>query len=284
MAWKRILIKCEPAQPGHDIATAWLADAGCSMFEENEHGLAAFAREEDLDAETLGVTRQDLAALGLVDWVEAEVEEENWNAQWERDYEEVRVGQSIRVRAPFHPEKVDAAFGCTLTIQPRMAFGTGHHGTTRGLLAEMVGMEWSGQSVLDMGCGSGVLGIYAAIQGAGEVVAVDIDPWSVRNTEENLTLNSLESGPRFEVREGGAAVLTEEDTDRFDVVIANINRNILLADMAAYALVLKPHGILMLSGFMEPDVPSLTAAAGGFGLEATGLRAEEEWRILTLRR
>ena len=284
MAWKRILIKCEPAQPGHDIATAWLADAGCSMFEENEHGLAAFAREEELDTETLGATRQDLAALGLIEWIETEVEEENWNAQWEREYEEVRVGQSIRVRAPFHPDTVDSTFDCTLTIQPRMAFGTGHHGTTRGLLAEMVDMAWNGQSVLDMGCGSGVLGIYAAIQGAGNVVAVDIDPWSVRNTEENLALNGLEAGPRFEVREGGAVVLSEEDKDRFDVVIANINRNILLADMAAYARVLKPRGILMLSGFMEPDVPALTAAAAEFGWEATGLRAEEEWRILTLRR
>ena len=284
MAWKRILIKCEPAQPGHDIATAWLADAGCSMFEEDEHGLAAFAREEDLDAETLGATRQDLAALGLVDWIETEVEEENWNAQWERDYEEVRVGQSIRVRAPFHPEKVGAAFDCTLTIQPRMAFGTGHHGTTRGLLAEMVGMEWRGQSVLDMGCGSGVLGIYAAIQGAGEVVAVDIDPWSVRNTEENLTLNGLASGPVFDVREGGAAVLTEVDTDRFDVVIANINRNILLADMAAYAATLKSPGMLMLSGFMQPDVATLEAAAEEFGLTRSNLREEAEWRVLTLRR
>ena len=284
MAWKRIHVKCEPAQPGHEIAVAWLSDAGCSMFEASEDGLEAYAKGEELDAEIVLASRADLAALGLVEWLESEVEEENWNARWEADYPEVRVGNVVRVRAPFHPDRVEEAFAHTITVQPRMAFGTGHHGTTHGLLAEMAEMTWDGLSVLDMGCGSGVLGIYAALRGTAHTVAIDIDPWSVRNTAENLLLNGREEGRAFNLREGGADQLTAGDHNSFDVVIANINRNILLEDMAAYCRVLKPSGTLMLSGFMEPDVEILRTEAAQFGLHQTGLRAEQEWRVLTLQR
>jgi len=284
MGWLRLNISCDPAQPGQEIATAWLSDAGFSMFEETEEGLQAYGKEDELDEPLLEVIRQDLEPMGLRTWRASLVEEENWNAKWEEDYPEVIIGDDIRVRAPFHPEQSAVVFDHVLTVQPRMAFGTGHHGTTYGLLAEMVKMTWKGATVLDMGCGSGVLGIYAAKRHAAATLFIDIDPWSVRNTQENLALNGLGESEALEVREGGAGELKGTDAARFDVVIANINRNILLADMAAYARVLKPRGILMLSGFMEPDVPSLTAAAGGFDLEATGLRAEEEWRILTLRR
>jgi ribosomal protein L11 methyltransferase len=165
-----------------------------------------------------------------------------------------------------------------------MAFGTGHHGTTHGLLAEMAEMEWTGLDVLDMGCGSGVLGIHAAMQGAKRVLCVDIDPWSVSNTRENAPLNGVKEGATFEVREGGADVLHSSDEGRFDVVVANINRNILLQDMPAYSAALKPEGVLMLSGFMAPDVEALEQAAGRYGLQRMALRSEKEWRILTLRR
>lgn len=284
MGWKRIRVICEPAQPGHDIATAWLSEAGCSMFEETVHGLQAYAKADELIIPLAEECQRDLEPLGLKEWQISEVEEENWNAQWESDYPEVHIDGRIRIRAPFHPEHSEASFEHTVTIQPRMAFGTGHHGTTFGLLAEMVDMDWKGRTVLDMGCGSGVLGIHAAMCGAPYVLCVDIDPWSVSNTRENVTLNGLSEGPAFEVREGGASVLGENDAHRFDVVIANINRNILLEDMEAYCKVLKPSGTLMLSGFMEPDVPSLVASAATYGLELSSVREEKEWRILTLQR
>lgn len=283
MGWKRIRVMCEPAQPGHDIATAWLSEAGCSMFEESAHGLQAYAKADELNVSLAEEYRRDLEPLGLKEWQVSDVEEENWNAQWESDYPEVHIDERIRIRAPFHPENSEVSFEHTMTIQPRMAFGTGHHGTTFGLLAEMVDMEWQGRTVLDMGCGSGVLGIHAAMRGAHDVVFVDIDPWSVRNTEENLGLNRLEWAG-LDVHQGGAQVLTAEDAARFDVVIANINRNILLEDMEAYCKVLKPSGTLMLSGFMEPDVPSLVASAATYGLELSSVREEKEWRILTLQR
>jgi ribosomal protein L11 methyltransferase len=254
------------------------------MFEESQDGLQAFAKAEELTAQNLAEIREDLAPLGLIDWVISEVEEENWNAQWESDYPEVHIDHQIRIRAPFHSVESEIPFRHTLTIQPRMAFGTGHHGTTHGLLAEMVEMEWTGLDVLDMGCGSGVLGIHAAMQGAKRVLCVDIDPWSVSNTRENAPLNGVKEGATFEVREGGADVLHSSDEGRFDVVVANINRNILLQDMPAYSAALKPEGVLMLSGFMAPDVEALEQAAGRYGLQRMALRSEKEWRILTLRR
>lgn len=284
MGWRHIHVRFEPAQPGQEIATAWLAEAGCSMFQDDRDGLDAFAEDSELDLQLLEDIHRDLGPLGLVEWRESEVEEENWNARWEQDYPEVHVGRDIRVRAPFHPEASAASHVHTLTIQPRMAFGTGHHGTTHGILAEMVGLGWEGLSVLDMGCGSGVLGIYAALRGAGDVVLVDIDAWSVRNTRENLTLNGLVEGEKCEVREGGAEALAPSDLDRFDVVIANINRNILMEDMASYCRVLRTPGTLILSGFMAPDVEALTRRAEEFGLSTQHLRSESEWRVLTLRR
>ncbi len=284
MAWVRIHLRCEPAAPGHEIATAWLADAGCSMFEEAADGLHAFAKKEELDEGLADVIKEDLIPLGLKSWLLSEVEEENWNAKWESDYPEVTIGNSIRVKAPFHPTSAAGEFDTTLTVQPRMAFGTGHHGTTFGILAEMVQMEWSGTKVLDMGCGSGVLGIYAAQRGSLQVMAIDIDPWSVRNTRENLGLNGMQEQGSFEVLEGGADQLNGVEEGRFDVVIANINRNILLEDMDAYCRVLGNPGVLMLSGFMEPDISALVDAAGQHGLSLTATRSESEWRILTLRR
>jgi len=284
MGWLRLNISCDPAQPGQEIATAWLSDAGFSMFEETEEGLQAYGKEDELDEPLLEVIRQDLEPMGLRTWRASLVEEENWNAKWEEDYPEVIIGDDIRVRAPFHPEQSAVVFDHVLTVQPRMAFGTGHHGTTYGLLAEMVKMTWKGATVLDMGCGSGVLGIYAAKRHAAATLFIDIDPWSVRNTQENLALNGLGESEALEVREGGAGELKGTDAARFDVVIANINRNILLEDMAAYGRALKPKGTLMLSGFMEPDVPALCAAAKSEGLALVAKRQEDEWRILTLQR
>ncbi|MGB0170665.1 MAG: 50S ribosomal protein L11 methyltransferase [Flavobacteriales bacterium] len=283
MGWHRIHVRCSPAEPGRDIATAWLDEAGCSMFQHEGDALMAFGQDHELDFSALEEVRARLEPLGLVTWQASEVEEQNWNAQWESDYPEVEVGDVVRVSAPFHNRSGADGFAHQITIQPRMAFGTGHHETTRGLLAEMAAVEWTGKTVLDMGCGSGVLGIYAAMRGAAEVVFVDIDPWSVRNTEENIGLNGL-SSLGLEVREGGANTLTAADAARFDVVIANINRNILMEDMAAYAATMKPACTLMLSGFMQPDVPPLEAEAGQHGLRRTGLREEGEWRILSLRR
>ena len=254
------------------------------MFEHEGEALMAFGQAEELGRAALEEVQKRLAPLGLADWQVSEVEEENWNAQWESDYPEVEVGDVVRVSAPFHNRTGSDGFAHQITIQPRMAFGTGHHETTRGLLAEMATMDWTGRFVLDMGCGSGVLGIYAAMRGATDVLLVDIDPWSVRNTQENLELNGLQEGEAIEVREGGAQVLTDRDVGRFDVVIANINRNILLNDMAAYVATMKDSATLMLSGFMAPDVEPLVDAGRALGLERSGLMEEGEWRVLSLRR
>lgn len=283
MGWIRVGVRCVPTEPGRDIATAWLDEAGCSMFEHEGDALVAYGQDHEVRPSSLEGVRQRLAPLGLAEWTVSVVEEENWNAQWESNYPAVDIGKSISIRAPFHEASEPGKFDHELVIQPRMAFGTGHHETTHGLLHDMVAMPWEGLSVLDMGCGSGVLGIYAAMRGASEVVFVDIDPWSVRNTEENLELNGMKDRG-LEVREGGAHVLTESDHGRFDVVIANINRNILLQDFGAYSAALKDRGFVMLSGFMGPDVDALVHKGEGHGFVKKRLHVEGEWCILTLQR
>ena len=284
MAWKRIHVRCTPEQPGHEIATAWLAEAGCSMFEDTPEGLEAFGQGGEIDEGLLATIQRDLLPMGLSEWRISEVEEENWNARWEADYAEVEVGREVRISAPFHGRSDSGGFAHQITIQPRMAFGTGHHGTTAGILAEMADMDWTGHRILDMGCGSGVLGIYAAMKGAAEVLFIDIDPWSVRNTAENLELNGFGHEERFEIREGGAFVLDSADEGRFDVVIANINRNILMEDMEHYTRVAGSEATLILSGFMAPDVPLLESKAETCGWTGPSVRDAGEWRVLTLRR
>ena len=284
MGWLRIQVECQPVEPGRDIATAWLAEAGCSMFEHELNALHAFVQEEEFDRDAAEEAKEKLTALGLITWQIHPVEEENWNARWEADYPEVEVQNAVRVSAPFHGRTGPDGFAHQMIIQPRMAFGTGHHETTRGLLSEMAAMEWTGLRVLDMGCGSGVLGIYAAMRGASDVLLVDIDPWSVRNTRENIVLNGFSEGPSLQVREGGAGVLGPLDAGRFDVVVANINRNILLEDMAAYEAMMKAESTLMLSGFMAPDVDPLVEMGRSLGLKQEALRAEGEWRVLSLRK
>ena len=284
MGWLRIQVECHPAEPGRDIATAWLAEAGCSMFEHDLNALHAFVQEDEFDREAGEEAKEKLTALGLIKWHVHPVEEENWNARWEADYPEVEVEKAVRVSAPFHGRTTPDGFAHQMIIQPRMAFGTGHHETTRGLLSEMAGMKWKGRRVLDMGCGSGVLGIYAAMRGASEVLLVDIDPWSVRNTRENLELNGFSEGPLMGVREGGAGVLQPSDAARFDVVIANINRNILLESMAAYCSSMSSESVLMLSGFMAPDIEPLLERGKSLGLSQMALREEGEWRVLSLRK
>ena len=254
------------------------------MFEHELDALHAFVQEEEFDRDAAEEAKEKLTALGLITWRVYQVEEENWNARWEADYPEVEVQNAVRVSAPFHGRTGPDGFAHQMVIQPRMAFGTGHHETTRGLLHEMAAMEWTDLCVLDMGCGSGVLGIYAAMRGASNVLLVDIDPWSIRNTRENVALNGFSEGPSIQVRQGGAGVLGPLDAGRFDVVVANINRNILLEDMAAYQTAMKAESTLMLSGFMAPDVDPLIEKGRSLGLKQTALREEGEWCVLSLRK
>ena len=260
----------DPPKPASEIFIAALAELGFESFEEEEDGLKAYIRKDQFNRESL-----DSLWVWESDSWEASVKVEeirlqNWNAVWEADYHPIRVGDQILVRAPFHPP-ADPGVPYELVIEPKMSFGTGHHETTWLMLSLLIEEEVTDRSVLDMGCGTGVLAILAARKGAGRVMAIDIDPWSVENTLDNAHVNGH---PDIEVREGDASLLGAES---FDLILANINKNILLRDIPAYIKVLKPGGTLILSGFYEADLPDLIKAVGTLGLVLSKERSKNGW-------
>ncbi len=243
-------------------------------FVETPDGLKAYVSESQYDPAFLAATAQ---AFPLPLKYEAhEMEDRDWNAEWEKGHEAVLVkadnGSSIWVRAPFHPHRTDVDY--ELLIEPKMSFGTAHHPTTYMMLSYVAELDMVGRRVLDMGCGTAVLAILAKMRGAAYVEGVDVDEWAYRNALENAAANGVEVSLRL----GDASTLKGE----FDVVIANINRNILLADMERYAAVMVPGATLLLSGFYEADEGVLIAKANELGLKFKDKKARDGWSALRL--
>jgi ribosomal protein L11 methyltransferase len=257
-----------PPQPGTDILLAELAELGFESFVETPDGLKAYIRENQWEEEQLG----DIRALHLpefnITYSKSNIAEENWNASWEESFEPIRLGKACVVRAPFH-KKEPATFD--IVIEPKMSFGTGHHETTYLMLQWMLEMPFKGKSVLDMGCGTGVLAILAAMKEAACVDAIDIDPWSFANSLENVQRNRQD---HIRVRQGDASLLQPET---FDVILANINRNILLADIPRYADALTKKGSLLVSGFYLEDLAAISEKCGQVNLKFEKNRVNNNW-------
>ena len=237
--------KVDPLQPTSDILIAELGEAGFESFVEEADGILAYIQKTDWSQTIL----EDIDILKNVNFIIShrfqEIEQENWNATWESNFKPIIVQDTCVVRAPFH-EKSEAEFD--IVIEPKMSFGNGHHETTHMMLQHILAHDFSGKSVLDMGCGTGVLAILAAMKGAKSIDAIDIDNWCYQNSLENVARNQCDY---IRVREGDSSLL---EGQKYDVIIANINRNILLADIPTYAKSLNDGGILFLSGFYERDV------------------------------
>lgn len=242
-------------------------------FVETPGGLKAYVQASQYDPDWLASTVQSFP--GAVQYKAAEMEDRNWNEEWERQHQAVLVGYeggSVWVRAPFHPHRFDVDY--ELIIEPKMSFGTAHHPTTAMMLAYVAELPVAGRRVLDMGCGTAVLGILAKLRGAAYVEGVDVDEWAYRNAQENADANGVE----LTLRLGDAATLQGS----FDLVIANINRNILLADMARYVAVMSPGATLLLSGFYEADEGALIARANELGLAFKDKKNRDGWSSLCL--
>ncbi|MBL7942945.1 MAG: 50S ribosomal protein L11 methyltransferase [Flavobacteriales bacterium] len=256
MKYIEVLIDIEPADEGRELLMAWLSELPFESFTDTPSGIAAYIRHEDFDRQAI----DDLVADHFQDWKVAvrinEVAEQNWNEEWEKNFSPVRVGDRLLIRAPFHER--DANVRREIIIHPRMSFGTGHHATTFLICEEMLDMNFHGKSVLDMGAGTGILAILAHQAGAGAVTAIDIDEWSVSNMHDNMALNGIEG---VDVRSGDASVLLSLQRT-FDIILANINRNVLLADMVHYTHCLNPGGHILFSGFFDTDAPAIIAEAG----------------------
>lgn len=251
-----------------EAAIAWLAELPFEAFSETPEGIEAYIPSHLYDE---SATRAVLEPLfSPVDLLTELMPRQNWNEDWEKAYPPVQVPPLCQVLADFHDP--EPGYEYTIRIQPQMSFGTGHHETTRLMMQQAARVPLTGARVLDMGCGTGILGILSAKMGAREVVAIDNDPWCVENTAENLRRNDLHN---FDVRLGDATILP--GTGSFDFIFANINLVILQADMEAYVAQLAPGGHLAISGFFAEDAELLTSHGYRLGLDAVHTAFEGRW-------
>ena len=261
-----------PVEPGRDILLALLDNLGYDSFEESPKGLKAYILEEDFDAEELEAIPLFSGDEFEISYSSEKLETINWNEEWERNYEPVSLEQRLLIRAPFH--EISGSFDHEIVIEPKMSFGTGHHHTTRLMAKAMFDLDFKGKKVLDMGTGTGILAILAQQLGATEIDAIDNFEWAVENTAENADRNNADKG---KAEWGDAALLQGRN---YDLILANINRNVLLEDMKAYVDTLASGGSILFSGFFAHDFELIDEEARKQGLEFRHRIEEERWQCV----
>lgn len=265
-------VKINPRQPGSDLLIAELAERGFESFVDTADGFLAYVPAQQFSESLLAPLQEITAETGTLTFSKQLIPSQNWNAEWEKQYQPVKVGERCLIRAPFH--EPDGNVEIELVIQPQQSFGTGHHPTTRLMAEKLLTTKPAGRYVLDMGCGTGVLSVLAARLGASEVLGIDIETNAVENARENVLRNPVQH------------VSIEEGTERqignrtFDVILANINKNVLLHAMPAYVSALREQGELLLSGFFTTDTDELKNAAASYGLNFRAMLSDGEWALL----
>lgn len=258
-----------PVQPASEILIAELGYAGFESFIESEDGVLAYIQKEEWNEEILKGIQILESDEFEIKYSSKEIEQVNWNEEWEKNFEPIVIADACAVRAPFH-KSFHVLY--EIVIEPKMSFGTGHHETTFMMLQFILENNFEGKTVLDMGCGTAVLAILADMRGASKVDAIDIDDWCVENSEENVIRNNCK---HISVILGDASILTTSDS--YHTVIANINRNILLNDMEIYSGCLKKGGELYLSGFYKEDLPIIIACCNKLGLHFVENKEKNNW-------
>ena len=246
-----------PTEMGAEILMAELAEVGFDSFVDTPTGIKAYIPKDSWNEQIL----QDIYLLSnpefTISYQITEIEQVNWNEEWEKNFSPIVVEDLCTVRANFHPvpnTRYD------IVITPKMSFGTGHHETTYMMLQQLLPLSLEGTKVLDMGCGTGILAIMAALRGARDITAIDIDPWCVENATENVQHNNCSF---ITIKEGDVSLITGE---QYNLILANINRNILLSDIPAYTQALLPQGLLLVSGFYVEDLPAIKEKCQEVGL------------------
>ncbi|MGM9845372.1 MAG: 50S ribosomal protein L11 methyltransferase [Muribaculaceae bacterium] len=267
-----------PGEDATDLLAALLADIGYESFVPDDKGVTAYIRVEDYDSSAIAPALADFPFDCIISRHDVTIEGRDWNAEWERNYfRPIVVGDKCVVHSTFHTDVPTALYD--IVIDPKMAFGTGHHATTALMLTRLLEADLQGRAVIDMGTGTGILAILAAMRGAAPVTAIEIDAFAYDNAVENCRLNH-----HAEIRliHGDATALDDADIAPADFFIANINRNVITADIARYAAKLKSGGAMLLSGFYEADVPIITEAAEPHGLAAADIMVKDNWTCLKL--
>lgn len=262
------IFEVDPKEPATEILIAELGFAGFESFVENENGVTAYIQKEDWSSGVL----ENISVLSSeefsISFSKKEIEQTNWNSEWEKNFEAIQVDNLVSVRAPFHEDK---KLKYDIVIEPKMSFGTGHHETTHMMIQHLLALDLENKKTLDMGCGTGILAIFAEMKGAKPIDGIDIDNWCYLNSIENAERNKCK---HISFYEGDASLLT---TQNYDVIIANINRNILLNDMATYTKCLNENGTLLLSGFYKEDITTIDAEVSKYGLQLQKTIERNNW-------
>ncbi|AZJ36707.1 50S ribosomal protein L11 methyltransferase [Tenacibaculum singaporense] len=260
-----------PKEPTTEILIAELGALGFESFVENENGVIAYIQKEDWNKDILN----DVFVLNSeefsIQYKHKEIEQTNWNEEWEKNFNPIQVDDLVSIRAPFH-ENPNLKYD--IVIEPKMSFGTGHHETTHMMVQHLINLDIAGKKVLDMGCGTGILAIFVEMKGAKPIDAIDIDAWCYKNSLENVERNNCK---HISVYEGDASLLKEK---KYDVIIANINRNILLNDMETYTNCLTEKGVLLLSGFYSEDIPVIDNEVSKYSLTLKDTIKRNNWVAL----
>jgi len=267
------IFEVAPLQPASDLLIAELGGLGFESFEETANGVVAYVNKAFWEPSLLEQLEVYQYEGFTFSYTSKEIPQQNWNARWEENFSPIQVANTCVVRAPFH-EKPSVRYD--IVIEPKMSFGTGHHETTHMMLDHILDLDCEDKTVLDMGSGTGVLAILAALKGATDVDAIDIDHWCYLNATENVQRNDCTS---IKIFEGTVALLSEPPfyAKKYHIVLANINRNILLEDMAQYVSHLSTEGYLLMSGFYDQDLGMIKEKAQSLGLGYIRHKEKNDW-------
>ncbi len=271
MTYIEVKFTCTPNdEVVNSILSATIGEIGFESFVEDEYGTTAYIQSEMFDEEKLQETLNSLPIEAQISYTFKSIKEQNWNEEWEKNYfQPLIIDDKCIIQSTFH--NVPPTYDYNIYIDPKMAFGTGHHQTTELIIREILKDDFNGKSVLDMGTGTAILAILASMRGADPITAIDIDQWAYDNAIENLNLNHIEN---IDVKIGGAELLGDKT---FDIILANINRNILLNDIHIYSSVLNQGGSLYMSGFYVEDIPSITEECNKNKLTFCYNTTKENW-------
>lgn len=276
MEYTEVDIRLNPVDPFADILVARLNEIEFESYAEDEKGVKAYVQTHLLDEESVKEIISEVEGLCELSYTITKVKQENWNEQWESSFEPVYINENCVIRADFHKPITNVEQ--EIIITPKMSFGTGHHETTSLVMNEMFEIDFDDKSVLDMGCGTGVLAILASKLGANSLVGIDFDEWAVENSVENASLNKVEN---IDFVHGDVDAIGEA---KYDIILANINRNIILQDIEVYVGAMSTESQILFSGFLEEDVPLILEKSEQLGLELVVLKNKNKWQMLHLRK
>ena len=275
MYYSRLQVICDP--DFSELIMAEIAEAGFDTFMETEKGFEAYVEMEKYDKEYLQAIKDKYTLQTPVVFFQDRIQKQNWNEEWEKNYEPIIVDDRCLIRADFH--KIDKKYPYELIITPKMSFGTGHHQTTYLMIKSQMDINHQNKRVMDAGCGTAILSVMAAKLGASEVEAFDIDEWSVSNGRENIDVNGCHN---IHQQQGKLSDFSFEGT--FDIILANINKNVLLDEIKLYQQYMAPESLLLLSGFYTSDIDDLLSEAARYNLAEVRRDEREQWAALLLKK